>query len=201
MITISGTATTTSITGQTSPASGVTVGAYKSSDETTAVASTTTDAQGAFSLMVPTNGVALDGFLKATKSGNVDTYLYPPAPLTADFTNAPVIVLTSGTYSGLIFLGGGGSGDVIGVEVVDTSFQPIAGATVSGMPAATKTGYTGSNGTPDTSATQTTADGRGYLFGEPAGSVTVSAAKSGLTFQSHAVKVHAGQLTITAVSE
>ena len=180
----------------------MTVAAYKSSDETTAVATTMTDAQGNFSLTVPTNGAALDGFLKATKSGNVNTYLYPPAPLTADFSNAPIIELASGTYSGLTtFIGGNAPGDVIGVEAVDTSFQPVAGVAISSTPAAAKTGYTGSNGTPDTSLTQTAADGRGYLFGEPAGDVMVSATKTGLTFQSHSVKVHAGSLTITAVSE
>ena len=203
MITISGTASQVDTSGST-PASGVTIAAYKSSDENTVVAMTTSDAQGNYSITVPTNGAALDGFLLATLSGNVPTYLYPPAPLTADLANAPIIELSTGTYGLLTgFIGGNAPGDVIGLETVDTNYQPIAGATVSSMPAAAKTGYTPANGgnTPSTSATQTASDGRAYLFGMPAGSVTVSAAKTGVTFKSHSVKVHANALTTTVITE
>src|SRR3954470_13449395 len=87
-IKISGTAKLQGV-GTSTELAGVVVAAYANSDESTAVAMATTDAHGNYTLMVPA-GVPLDGFLKATKvkDGNttyVDTYLYPQAPLSADF--------------------------------------------------------------------------------------------------------------------
>ena len=55
----------TGISGE-SPVAGVTIGVYANSNETTAVG---TNAQGDYSVTVTTNGQALDGFVKATKSG------------------------------------------------------------------------------------------------------------------------------------
>ena len=201
MITISGTATQQDGSSNPQPASGVAVAAYKSSDETTPVAMTTTDAQGNYSLTIATNGQALDGFLKATSSGNVDTYLYPPAPLTADFSNAPIEVVATFLYNALAGDGNTGGKQVLALEVVDTSFQPIAGASVTSTPAAPKTGYTGSGLLPDTTATQTAADGRAFMFGLAAGQVMVSATKTGLTFKSHSVNLHANALTTTVITE
>lgn len=201
MITISGTASQVGLNG-TNPASGVTIAAYKSSDENTAVAMTTSDAQGNYSLTIPTNGQALDGFLKATLQGNTDTYLYPPAPLTADFSNAPIEEVDTLTYSFLANDGSTGGKQVLALEVVDSTFQPIAGASVSSTPAAAKTGYTTAGSQlPDTTATQTTSDGRAFLFGLATGQVTISATKTGSTFQSHAVNLHANALTTTVITE
>src|SRR6476661_10306894 len=67
MITISGVATARSLQG-TAPEAGVTVGAYKSSDEATPVATAMTDAMGKYTLTITTNGMALDGFVKASKT-------------------------------------------------------------------------------------------------------------------------------------
>ena len=96
MITISGTATSRSLSG-TTPVSGAMVGAFKSDD--TMVAMTTTDASGNYSLTVPTGGVALDGYVKASMSGYLDTYLYAPAPLTADFSMASINMLTPDNFN------------------------------------------------------------------------------------------------------
>src|SRR5213593_36433 len=76
-VTVSGTAVEVSASGMT-PLAGITVGAYRAADEATAVATATTDADGKYALKIPSNGAAVDGFLKATKDGYMVTYLYPP---------------------------------------------------------------------------------------------------------------------------
>jgi len=76
MITISGVVSERNTT-TTTPKSGVVVTAYKASDDSV-VAMATSDAAGMYSISVTTNGVALDGYLKATNTGDLDTYLYPP---------------------------------------------------------------------------------------------------------------------------
>src|SRR2546422_816901 len=67
-ITVTGTAAAPGLGGST-PAPGVAVGAFRNSDENTAVAMATTDGSGNYTLTITTNGQPLDGFVKATKSG------------------------------------------------------------------------------------------------------------------------------------
>ncbi len=59
-ITISGKATAQDTSGSM-PLAGVTVAAFRTTDENTPIATTTTDAQGNYSLTLETGGVALDG--------------------------------------------------------------------------------------------------------------------------------------------
>src|SRR6266850_5952484 len=106
MITISGTVTQTDA-GGTTPLQGATVGAYRSSNETTAVATATSNAQGKFMMTITTGGVALDGFLKSTKASYTDTYLYATAPITMDMTNTPVNMVTTGNFQFLSTLAQG----------------------------------------------------------------------------------------------
>lgn len=202
MITITGTAKTVSA-GGSSPAAGVTVGAYRNSDENTPVATATTDTGGNYSLTIMTNGQALDGFLKGTLAGDLDTYLYPPAPLAADYAGAAINMVTESTVQTLSTVCGHGiteSNGVLGVEVFDASMQPVAGAAITTTPMAAKNCYDGATaGFPDSSKTVTGADGLAYAI-DLSGSVTVSAQKSGLTFPSHTVKVRVGTLTTTLVA-
>ena len=202
MITISGTATARS-TGGATPVSGATIAAYKTSNETTPVATTTTDAQGNFSLTISTGGIALDGYLKATANTYVDTYLYPPAPLTADFSMAAVNMLTSNTYSFLQLLCGANQTaqqGTIAAEVVDATGTVVQGATVSSNPAAGTYCYDGANGLPDKMATGTGADGVGFMF-SVSGNEAVTAAKTGATFKTHTVTARAGAFTTTIITE
>jgi hypothetical protein len=205
MITISGTATQQAMTGSGTPAQGVTVAAFRNSDENTPVAMTTTDASGNYTLTITTNGQPLDGFLKATKMGNADTYLYPPAPLVADFAMASINELDTTLY-GLVaqLIGRGQPGQgMIALECVDTMNHTVAGAMVTSMPAAAHTGYSGSGSPPlpNIMATQTLADGRAFLFGLTPGMVMVSATATGATFKSHSLNVHADAFTTTIITE
>jgi hypothetical protein len=200
-ITISGTASERGITG-TSPVAGVTVGAYQNADTNTAVATTTTDASGNYTLAINTNGQPLDGFVLATMTGYVDTYLYPPAPLTADFSKAAINLVTPSSY-GLIFtltqvsqMSGTG---LVALEVMDSTMATIGGATVTSTPSATIK-YDGTNGLPDKAAAATYTDGVAYVLDVTAGQVTVAATMAGTTFKSHAVEARADKLTTTIIT-
>src|SRR5687767_5912460 len=63
MITISGKTTERSISGETT-VTGVTMAIFASSNESTPIAMATSNAQGDYTLTVPTNGMPIDGFLK-----------------------------------------------------------------------------------------------------------------------------------------
>jgi hypothetical protein len=199
MITITGTASTLGVGGST-PTAGVLVEAFANSAETTVVAMATTDATGNYTLTVTTNGTALDGFLKATKSGLVDTYLYPPAPLAADFAGASLNMVSSGTFDLVSSACQGNQEDtkgLIAVLVHDAAGAAVAGATVESTPAASKYCYN-SGGLPSGSAAATDADGIGFMF-NVTGSVSVTATKAGTTFKPHSVKARAMSLTTTLI--
>jgi len=204
-IKISGTATQQSLTGN-APAPGVTVAAFKNSDENTAVTMATTAMDGTYSLTVMTNGAPLDGYLKATKTGNADTYLYPPAPLAMDFAGASINELDTNLYDTLstnaqIGCGNTGTQTLVVLEVFDTAMMPVAGVTVTATPAAGKTGYSGANGLPDFTLTSTQADGRAFLCQVAAGSLTVTGTKTGATFKTTSLKARTGAFTTTIVTE
>lgn len=200
MITISGTATKRELT-NANPAAGVVIAAYRKG-ESSPVAMTTTDASGNYSLMLATNGVALDGYLKGTLSGFVDTYLYPPKPLAENFDMASINMINQAT---LDFLSDTACKNrqesakgAVAVIVADAQRMAVAGATVSSTPAAVKYCYN-QGGFPNTNAVMTDTDGIAYMINLPPGDVSVSAAKSGSTFSSHSVNARAGALTTTVI--
>jgi hypothetical protein len=201
MITISGIAQSVSGVGQQQPVQGATVAAYASSDDTTALATTTTDAQGQFSLTVDTGGAPLAGYLKATANSYADSYIYPPAAIAADTTDVAVLLVTPTTYNSLYTFTQvsqqQGTG-VVALVVMDTAQAPVAGATATSTPAATYK-YNNAQGFPSSSAMSTAADGAAYVLNAPAGAITVGAAKQNATFASHDVKAWAGALTTTLV--
>jgi hypothetical protein len=201
-ITVSGVASDVGITGST-PLQGVLVEAFASSDESTPVAMATSDAMGKYSIVLPTGGAAVDGFLKATKATYKDTYLYPPATLAANFDAASINMLTPGNFSLLSDTLCAASQDATGkgaiaVIVDDAASMNVAGATVTSSPAATKYCYN-QNKVPNKNAAATDADGIAYMF-NVTGDATVSATKSGTTFKSHSVNARAGAFTTTLIT-
>lgn len=179
---------------------GVMLGAYKEGG-TTPVATATSDAQGAFTMTIPTGGVALQGYVQATFSGYVDSYLYPPTPVAADTTGVTVYMVTPDTLTLLsknfcmseqLTTKG-----AIAVEVLDASMAMVQGAVVSSQPTASKYCYN-SGQFPSSTATMTDTDGIGYML-NVTGTTTVSATKSGITFMSHQVNARAGALTLTII--
>jgi hypothetical protein len=202
-INISGTASERSLSG-TTPVAGLVVAAYSNTAPSTVVVMATTDANGMYTLAIPTMGKPVDGFVKATKSGYTDTYLFPPAPLTADFASASLNMLTPnefGLLSGtLCAVTADPAKATVALEVVDASMQTVMGATVSSTPAASKECYD-QGGFPNKSATATDTDGVAVMFNITAGAVMVSAAKSGATFKTHSINAVAGAFNTTLVTE
>jgi hypothetical protein len=206
MITISGTASAPGL-GAPTPVQGAVVAAYKTGTTTSPIAMATTDANGNYSITITTNGMVVDGYLKATKATYVDTYLYPPRPLAMDFSKGSINMLTSGmngTFQLLSTLAQGnqmpGNG-LIALEVFDATNTAVMGATVSSTPAANPYRYDGTSGRPDATVTSTGADGVAYMFNLPAtGTVMVSATKTGTAFHSHSLPAVADSLTTTLIT-
>lgn len=199
MITIAGVATEDTQTGST-PLAGVAIGIFKSSDETTALATATTDAQGKYSVMIPTGGGVVDGYIKASKSGYADNYVYPATPFQGDSLAANANLISSSNFGFLKVLGGQHAGKgLIVVEILDANMMSVAGATVTSSPASGSYRYSDSSGTP-TSTTATAADGAAFLFDVPTGHVEISATKAGMTFKTHGLGAHADQFTTTVIT-
>src|SRR5262249_8875826 len=93
MITLTGIAAERTLTGPV-PVAGATIAAFTNNNETNALASVTTASDGSFTLPILTGGFALDGFLKATKTGLVDTYLYPAGFVASDLDGIPVQMIS-----------------------------------------------------------------------------------------------------------
>ena len=182
------------------PQSGVAIGLYATGNDSTPLATGMTDASGNYSLSVPTNGQAIDGYIKATKSGLVDTYVYPPTAMSTDTSTATASMISTSNYSALTGIEGASSSKgMIILVVLDASSQPMSGATVSTTPSSGIEAYMNSSGEPFSSSSTYT-DGLAFLFNVPTtGTVTVGATKSGSTFATHAVTARAGKLTTTLV--
>ena len=203
-ITISGVASEITASGRM-PQEGVQITVFKISDDSV-IAMTTSAADGTYSVSAQSNGAAVDGYLKATKAGLKDTYLYPPGPLSMDFSGATTLMLKANTQSLANQLAGASAPDPakgwVGVLVVDgpaAGAMPVMGATI----AATPTGeihYNGSAGVPQAQAMSTAADGIGYAMNVPAGQIMIGATKTGTTFKAHSINARANQITLTLVT-
>jgi hypothetical protein len=200
MITISGVVNKHEGT-MTTPADGAALEAYTLSDANTPIAMATADAAGMYSITVPTGMMPVDGYLKISLATFFDTYSYPGRPERADTTrtlnllNQGTIDTLSGTFCGNLQDAGNG---LIAVIVRDADGKDVQGATVSTQPASAKYCYQ-ANGYPNKNATETDFDGLAYMVNVPAGNVTVSATKAGLTFFSHVVNARAGTVTTTII--
>jgi hypothetical protein len=200
MITIAGTAKAYTASGS-EPIAGVIIGAYRATDEATAVVTAESAADGSYSLTFETGGVPLDGYLKATLASYMDTYLYPPAPVSTDFDGATVAMLTPAIFdlmaNTLCGANQPATGNaVIVANVLDAGNSPLAGATVGSAPGATKYCYN-EGGFPNRMATATEGDGTAYFLNLPPGRVTVSAMAPGLTYPTHSVLARADVFTTT----
>jgi hypothetical protein len=195
-LTVSGTAKEQGQSGA-SPLSGVTIAAYQTGLDTP-LAMATSDATGNFSFVI--NDGLLDGYLKATKSGYTDTYIYPAAPLNKD-TTVETSLLSTSTFGLLVtFAGGDSSKGVIIAIVADANGTPVSGAKVTSTPSSGVYKYSDGTGAP-TSTSGTPADGTAFFLSAPLGAVMVSATKSGATFKQHMVTTHNNALVTTTITE
>jgi hypothetical protein len=202
-ITISGTVVEKGASGGSgSPITNATVVAKQSSDDSM-VATAMTNGSGAFSMMVTTNGQALDGYLDVTDSADVETFVYPPAPIVADYPGVPVQMVTQTTINELPILTGvtqSAADALLGIEVTNSTGAKVSGATVSTTPAGSAF-YDSNGGLPTKTQKTTNTDGVAFVLNVPAGTVTVTATGSGDTFKSHSLDARAGVVTETIITE
>lgn len=203
MITITGQAAEVSASGLDAMVN-LPIAAYDRDDEVTPIAMTTSDALGNYTLTIPTSGKPFDGYIKARPQGQdyVETYLYLPGTLSASYDGAPVRVATSFTL-GLLddFCSSSqlaGNGTLVALAT-DAAHTPVAGATFSTTPAANKYCYNDQQGQPDAVQLRTNTDGVGYMF-NVTGPTTLSAMKTGTTFQSRSVTVRPDVVTLVMVA-
>jgi hypothetical protein len=200
-ITISGVAGEGGISG-TTPVQGVAVALFRTSNESTPVATDTSDAQGAFAFTVETGGVPLDAYVRATMTGYLDSYIYPPAPYAGDSPGNDANLIARSNFDLLSTFAQGNQQPGMGfiaMIVVDSAGTPVAGATVASSPASATYRYDDASGFPSANATSTASDGFSYMFNVP-GRVDVSAAKAGHTFRSHAVFARPDAFTTTSIA-
>jgi len=168
--------------------------------DTTHLAGDTTNTPGQYSVAISTTGTPVNGYLAVSDSGHhIDTYAYPAVPVAADVTEN-VLMVSSSEFSFLAAAAGispvPGDG-FIGLVVTNCQGTPIAGATVTSMPAGTVRYNAG--GAPSSSATATAADGVAYIANVGPGNVTVQATASGQTLRQHTVNARANAITLTQI--
>jgi hypothetical protein len=201
MLTVSGAATTREgLPPVVVPAPGVAISLFKNGVDTP-VATATSDALGNYMLQIPSNGQALDGYLLAQLAGYVDTYYYPPKPITSDL-DAGINMLTSGQVdllSGTLCasLQDPAKG-LIAILVADGNKSPLSGAAITTDPEPLKYCYD-SGGLPNKTAVATEGDGIAFALNLPEGVVTIKAESPDMTLSSHKVYVRAGVVTTTTV--
>ncbi len=198
MVLLGGTTTTAGLSGQM-PLATVSIELFEGTS-TTPAKTATSDAQGLYSVMVATSGAPVDGYVHGTKATYIDSYLYPPAPIAADVSNAKLLLITAGTFNLLQTFASvtqtAGNG-FMGIVVNDCNGMPVTGATVSTVPAGTVRYNSG--GIPSNTSMVTDTDGVAYVFNVPAGDVTVQASAGGNTLRAHVVNARADVLTTTVV--
>lgn len=204
-ITLSGNVEQQTLQGRV-PEVGALVAAFSNADETTPLASAISDNLGNFTMDVPTGGLAVSGFLKATKTNIKDSYLYPAGFIADDLAMIPILMVSAANYDALSTLAQGNqinTNGLIALQVIDAAppaGMPVENATVSSVPAASVYRYNSPQGLPSSQATDTHTDGVAYMFNVPPNvPVDVSAAKVGSTFQTHGMKAWPDALTTTFI--
>ena len=197
MITIAGTALDSGANTSV-PLAGVAIALLKTSDDSM-LATATSGADGKYSLPVTTNGLVVDAYITATKSGYAPAATFPAAPFQADTSTADSNLVTSGNYAALSIFSGQTTGMGFAVvAILDANQMPVQGATVSSTPAGTYK-YMQNNTPSGTVSTDT--DGAAFFVNLTPGMVTVSASKSGSVFKSHSIKALANTFTSSVITE
>src|SRR5262245_44760042 len=133
----------------------------------------TSNTPGFYAVSISTGGTPVNGYLRATHSGQVDTYAYPSRPLAGPLTTN-VLMPTQNELDFLAVAVGvtqSASNGFIGVVVKNCNGDEVEGATVSITPAGTSTVRYNAAGAPSQTAVSTSTDGVAYVFNVPAGDV------------------------------
>jgi hypothetical protein len=200
MLTVSGQAQTVMGT-STVGLEGATIEAYRNG-ESAPLATTTSGANGDYSLTLTTDGTAINGYLKGTSATRLDTYLYPPKPLAMDRMNATVLIVTQQTLNLLGTLGGTpqmATKGFIGVRILDATGAGVPGVTVTITPMGDADIIYAVNNLPNGNATMTDASATVYIANTNVGEIMVDASGGGVDYYEHPVNARAGVITTTAM--
>jgi hypothetical protein len=169
------------------------------SGSTVPLFTTSTDANGNFSQGQGTGGVPTDAYLHITANGLLDDLVYPPVPV-ASSIHVDTQVFTATELGTLAMLGGvtpdPAKAQML-VVVVDCNDVPLAGATVTTVPAGT-TRYL-VNKQPSATAVMTDASGAAFVYNIPPSTTQINATVSGMTLRSHSVSALGGVMTQTEI--
>jgi hypothetical protein len=166
---------------------GVSIQAFKNGN-LTALDTQTSDANGAFTTAgLPTGGVPLDGYIKASLATYRTTYVYPPNVVSANLAAIPVPLISQAlidqynavlnqndTNNGLLFL-----------TVADCSLMPIMGATLT-----VKQGTASVGQILDVGTLASQFAGLYIVSNVPDGDTTIGASYNAMTFPTHVVTAH-----------
>jgi hypothetical protein len=149
-----------------------------------------------------TGGTPLDGYLRASKTGNRTSYVYPPAPLDADIATIPVITFTQGAFGGVTLAAGvtqdPANGNLV-LVLTDCSDAPITDT--ANIDLSIKQGGTEVVGTTEFDVSPLAAQlaGTYVVFNVPAGATEVGATYKGTPLRAHVVGSVAGASTFTGL--
>lgn len=189
----------------TQPLANVVVTARTSADAELAT-DTSAATTGDYALQVTTGGTPLNGFLRGQIASYKTTYIYPPAPISGDFANIPVLMVSNTTYAFISFIAGTdaqtSTEGLVGILVVDCTGTPVAGATVtvSGADPA-NVRYPQGTTVPQDNSGATDTSGIALVFKVPMNTtVTVDASSPGHEFEEHVINVRPDAITTTVVA-
>ncbi len=181
---------------------GATVEAWKHGGMA-ALATTTADAMGAFSLDIVTMGMPFSGYVRATKTGFVESRFVGPLPLTQSFPGQTIALWEPGQLGLVHSLVSAPPPDATGADmiiaVVDCRGEGVAGVSVQLTPAAGALGYLNDAMLPDTTQTQTGSSGLVFVFNARAGMVHLTATGGPGALRPADLQVPAGVFVTTAL--
>jgi hypothetical protein len=171
-------------------------------DVPTPKATTASDGNGNFELMDDTTGTPRSGYLLATATNYLDTYVFPGTPF--DVTPFPPLLIAMFDQTDLATIGQAtmktiNNSDVQGVVIVTDCMQnPVANAVVTLDPPPEAIIYA-NNDMPMPGETSTDSTGLAFIINLPPGSPTVGATVDGVPLSSHTVMVNAGTILVAFV--
>lgn len=171
-----------------------TVTAHQAANDAVIGTPSVTDVNGDWSITAASGGIPVDGYVEARKATHRTTRVYPPSPLSANFTGVPILLLSNSNFSFVANFAGVTqmmTHGAIGLVAVDCANTPVQGATISVTQNGMEVGeqYDASQLQP----------GAFLVFNVPAGETTVNASYNNMTFRAHVVDSVAQTTSTTVV--
>jgi len=180
------------------PTAGVTL--MLQSAQMSTIFTTTTDAMGAFTFTLNTNGIPVAGVdLFASAIGRINTYYFPSRPISHDVSLVLSVISTSeasALAAGAGITNTAGDGTVL-LTINDCNDAALAGAKLTSAPAGPIRYFDGIQ--PSMTATATDAGGVAMIANLPPGKATLNATVAGMTLPPHDVTVVANAFSLTEI--